>query len=498
MNQEHRRVAAVGEQTEKRSSTSRGKFSDWARANKIAFAILVIATKNAERDAQCLEFTRRNLLLHNDAARTNYLEGDDIDAILLSAYVAGYDYVWVQTPGHYLRDKFGILDCLEGELEKGFFFLGYILDKGDAYFSVKQHCIFVDLRVWNEIGRPEFGRADSVAKVLHVPLRSPENIHGNHTPIWVSQSMKRREYTTQLEGWNFITTGLDRGKRVAPFSPQIRRRMDYLYPEHDVYGFKLGSCRLRATRFTEASWIIHTEELSDDIENFSGPVEVAIGVASGLKLYLILDRLGYTEQTRVHYVDVSASTLNFKRWLIDNWDGVDFLSAVERWSIQYRMVPSGISRESIRAAEEEMYLEFGGIEQFKKKWSAFRALPHTFDRIDLLTSEIEKLIALVPAGSSRSVLWLSNVFHSYYTHTLLRHADVAGMFRYLLARLKSRSPHAALICSDPHDYPIATRIIDIPSTVADPIKANHYLPLNVLRSYGREIDDRRSVNRGAL
>ena len=492
-------VAAMSiEQAERGSSKSRDNFSDWARVNKIAFAILVRASKNAERDAQCREFSRRNLLLHNDTARTNYLEGDDIDAIILSAYVGGYDYVWIQAAGHYVRDKPGIRNGLEDELEKGFFFLGYILDRGDAYFSVHYRCVFVNLRVWNEIGRPEFGRANSVPKVLHAPLRSPDNFRAIHTPTWVRGSMERREYLTQTEGWNFIATGLDCGKRIAPFSPVLRQRMDYLYPEQDSYGFKLESCRRRAGTFAAATWVINTEELNDEIKNFCGPVDVAIGVAAGLKLYLILDRLGHTKQTRIHYVDASASTLVFKRWLINNWDGADFVSAVERWSTEHRAAPSGISEENIRTAAEKIYFEFGGIERFKKKWSEFRALPHTFEQIDLLTSDIEKLVTLVPAGSSRSVLWLSNIFHSNYTHTMLRHDEVAGMFRYLLARLKDRSPDAALICRDPHDYPIAARVGDIPSTVADPILANHYLPLNLLRSRDWEIDHLRSVNRGAL
>ncbi len=111
-----------------------GTFSNWVIAQKIAFATLVRSTGNPARDAQCLEFSRRQLLLHNDAARTNYLEGNDIDAIFLSAYSSGYNYVLVQAAGHYLLDKPGVRDRLEKELGDDLFFLCHILDQAPLIF----------------------------------------------------------------------------------------------------------------------------------------------------------------------------------------------------------------------------------------------------------------------------------------------------------------------------------------------------------------------------
>ena len=75
---------------------------------------------------------------------------------------------------------------------------------------------------------------------------------------------------------------------------------------------------------------------------------------------------------------------------------------------------------------------------------------------------------------------------------------IPGMFRGLLHRLKSRSPQAMLLCKDPHHYPIAARVADIPSTVAAPIVANRYFPLRLLKWWDHEIDYLRGVNREAL
>ena len=211
-----------------------GAFSRWARTNRVSFGILLKPGPQSGRDITCLEITQRNLLLHNSLARTHYIEGDCIDSMITSAWLWGYRYLWIQTPGAFITDKLGLHFALEEEMRRGFFVLGHILDCGNSYYSIHRQCLIISLEVWETIGRPLFGDAGAREMTLHVPLRSSDTFYDTHTPKWISGSGGRETFREQRPGWNFVTRGLDHGVRLAPFSPAIRARTGYLYPDEDT------------------------------------------------------------------------------------------------------------------------------------------------------------------------------------------------------------------------------------------------------------------------
>jgi hypothetical protein len=476
---------------------ARESFSRWVNRRKLAFGLLTRKTATPRRDEECLRVTRRNLALHNAAARNHFLEGPDIDAMLRSAYLSGYDYILIQAAGSYLLDKPGIRDALEDEMQSGFFVLGHVLDRGEAYYTLHRQCLCVNLAAWTELGQPRFGQPGKEPRRLHRPRRSDENFHDRHTPIWIEPSGEQAEYPRQLAGWNFIHAGLTAGLRIAPFSQRIRHRKAYLYPENeDDYYFRVGEHRRRALAWSEGAWVANTERPPViRASDFAGPVSTMISVASGLNTYLLLARLGYDDSTAVHYVDSSRATLEFKRWLLENWDGKDYPAAIDHWRRdQAHLDPQrGLSEADIAATAADIQTGLEG--SFAKHWKAFRRLPHQFHRLDLLTSEHERMLKLIDPASKTTLLWFSNVFHSAYTHAILAEEENATLFRFWIEKLRRRNPQVYVIGRDHLHDPIAARVGDLTVNTSPDLPTNLYYPAEVLDWFAAEAEQLRKVRR---
>jgi hypothetical protein len=473
-------------------ATATISFSNWVKANKIVFGVLINSKELTRRERDCLELTRRNLLLHNDAARTNYMEGDSIDAMVSSASMWGYKFLWIQSAGHYILDKPGIQIAIDEELQRGFFILGHILDYGEKYYSIHHQCMLIDIGIWDAIGRPKFGRAGVEDRLLHMPRRSPDNFHDTHTPKWIEPSGKTMTYSEQAIGWNFLACGLDRGVRIAPFSSAIRARKGYLYPEEDFgYYFKLGDYRRRAREWSEAAWVVNTEEWTVPTADFEGPVETVVGVASGLKLYLILFKLGFTDQTAVHYVDSSVATLNFKKWLLEYWDGRDYSTAVSRWLSHQPSsthLQKDFSETKLIDGAATLYAHFGGEDQFVQQWEAFRKLPHTFNHVDLFTTDHRKVLKMLPNGTQHTVLWFSNIFHSYYTHSLLSHEEGEKLYCGWINMLQDKAPNAFVLCKDHYHSAIAGRARNLDADRTPPILRSRFFPPEIVEWFDKDFE----------
>lgn len=471
----------------------REPFGRWAVRRRLAFGLLIRKLKSPGRAADCERLTRRNLALHNEAARAHYLEGPDIDAMLRSAWIGGYDYLLIQAPGSYIVDKPGFSEALEDEMETGFFVLGHVLDRGPDYYTLHHQCLLVNLGLWHDIGAPAFGAEGATPRELHRPRRSEENFHDGHTPLWIAPSGESASYPRQQPAWSFIHAGLEAGVRIAPFTRRIRRKKAYLYPEHDGdYFQRLGDHRRRALGWSEGAWVANTERLAPiEATAFPGPVESIISVAAGLNCYLLLARLGHRPDTAVHYVDSSRATLAFKRWLLANWDGRDYAGAVAAWRAAEpgHGIQRGISEAEIAAVLA------GTEDDFARRWQEFRRLPHHFHELDFLTSDQDRIAGLIAPGSTGTLLWFSNVFHSYYSHAILSEEENASLYRGWIERLRRRNPATFVIGRDQHHNPVAGRVGALGFGAGTDLPVNLCYPPEILDWFAAEGEQLRKLGR---
>ena len=229
---------------------------------------------------------------------------------------------------------------------------------------------------------------------------------------------------------------------------------------------------------------------------FSGPVETAIGVASGLKLYSILFQLGFTKRTTINCVDSSRTTLRFKEWLLANWDGRDYAQAVFEWLARQESgtrLQHDFSKSRVIEGAERFYASFGGEDTFVKYWKEFRELPHTFCYVDLFTMDYRTVLEMIPAESNHVVVWFSNVFHSSYTHSIIGHDEGEKLYRGWVSMLKERNRRVLLICKDHFGASVNARVSDVVSETSVPIFKNKYFPKQIINWFNTELHQLRSA-----
>jgi len=472
----------------------RSSFGAWAIRRRVAFGLLTRETEDRSRDRECRRITARNLVLNNSAAKDSFAQGPKIDAMLSSAFIAGYDYILIQAQGNYLLDKPEAAEAFDEEMERGFFVICHLLDKGPSYFSIHHQCLCVDLNEWDKLGRPDFGAPDDEPTLLHRPLRSVENFHGKHTPVWIAPSGENRRYSRRSAGWNFINVALNAGARVAPFSQRLRHCKAYLYPENDDdYYFLMGDQHRAALAWCQGAWVANTEELPPmRSTEFAGPVETIFSVASGLNTYVFLERLGFDRHTAIHYIDASAATLAFKRWLLENWNGVDYVSAVTRWLGEQREITMqrSLSDRDVTAATD------GFEKPLADRWKEFRHLSHHFHNVDLLTSDCNKVISLIDSNSTKTLIWWSNVFYSYYTHALLSEEANAALFRYRVEKIRARNPQVFVVGKSHVNESLCMRVREINvARLPRELPKNIYYPPELLTWFKNEQVQFREINR---
>ena len=104
-------------------------------------------------------------------------------------------------------DKF--FTYLEELVKTDFFIAGHILDRKEGYYELHEQCYVINLKKWVEYDYPDMGAEVENEKHLKaVPIRSEENYHDNHTPLWIKPGNEMIEYKDKWHGWNILNIAL--------------------------------------------------------------------------------------------------------------------------------------------------------------------------------------------------------------------------------------------------------------------------------------------------
>jgi hypothetical protein len=126
---------------------------------------------------------------------------------------------------------------------------------------------------------------------------------------------------------------------------------------------------------------------------------------------LILNRSIYTPATKVKFIDYSEISLHFKKWLVENWDGVDVFDAVTKFEEEIGK-PMNWNKPfhlTYQECHEKVIEEFGGLEQWLGFWENYRKLEHEYHLIDLVL-DIDKLEKLLTWG--QNYIYFSNSYNT--------------------------------------------------------------------------------------
>jgi hypothetical protein len=320
------------------------------------------------------------------------------------------------------------------------FVMGHIMAREGRYPGLHRQMLVINLKVWEQLGKPPyleqgfFWDRKPVYKNFQV---SESKINADYTPEWIAPSDGETEFSSTEDGANWVDISLRNGLPIDNFNLEMRECKVFVYPYEDTkqlekvwnnlqqeeevdkltnYGAKAWIRKLAYQEYIEKNrvYAFNTERLSAEGVRSPGPIDALFSAAAGFKPLALLRNNQFHDKTVVHYFDWCESSLNFKKHLLESWDGVDFHKWLLEHDLKYNF-SSTYRRNYEEFWEMEVNNEFESKEKFKELWDRYRQLEHHFHVIDIVT-ESEKLFQVINQYQGNKVLWTTNIWASMQLH----------------------------------------------------------------------------------
>lgn len=357
-------------------------------------------------------------------------------------------WLWASMAGHLISKKYWLRQGLVALLESPSIAFAHILFNRGV-LTLHEQSLLLNIDRWKQIGCPDI---DGPA-TLEIPVPSADissiNAHDHYTPAYVQSSESGVACKAQGLGAVLIARALANDERITNFPFFIRRNKRFLYPDqnpktclhlcktYDEEGGKaLEEPRLKELReechgFGEPgidmtiNWLNDLDEINKYIESlFYGwntePFEITpqkitnpnyiMGVAAGLKLEYLGYVAGITPTTKVVYVDVSKNTLDWKRILLEEWDGTDYLEFSKNNA--HRVLGRAFYPDEIAdviGCYNSLLDKIGDIDKWIEFWGQYRKLSFQFVHNDFIENLLSILNNVEP--NKTGLVWISNIFH---------------------------------------------------------------------------------------
>jgi hypothetical protein len=329
-----------------------------------------------------------------------------------------------------------------------FFVLGHIMAHKGRYPGLHRQMLVINLKKWVELGKPEFNeigifwdRPETYSNFIV----SEETISAEYTPAWIAGAEGTQEAYDVQDGSNWIDIACKNNIRIDNFDLEMRECKAFLYPYSDtdilekIWYKLLDEVSIddaetkpsdKLSNYTQRAWIrklayqefiekdrvyaFNTERLSSEGVRAPGPIDSLFSAAAGFKPIALLRNNGFHEGTVVNYFDWCTASINFKKHLLETWDGADF----DKWLLEHDLEYNFSSTYRGNYSEfwkKEIEMEFGSAEEFQTLWNRYRKLKHNFYVIDIV-NEPEKLFAEINNQLGIKVLWTTNIWASLALH----------------------------------------------------------------------------------
>lgn len=412
---------------------------------------LVCGLLNIAQDIQDKEMTEWARSLTVSWLRFKYsgeiLESEDLNQILDAALQRGYQYCFIQCYGHIVLEHWSpgnqegrsFQDRLSRQVNNS----GAVTFTGTGKGSRLQYpaCMLVNLDEYRRCGQPRypspfFSREDTVNK-------------GNESTEWAmvdlgfsanaQKAILSRYRGQEIRNYGISGNGTEVDSAVNAFLCEIRSA---------------------AQNSSRGVFLLNFEPYSD-IEtpppDFKPPLSVLYSVAAGLKPNRILETHGFHENTRVVIFDYSSSGLEFRRLLLEEWDGRNYPQFLKRlltmlpsekayyWHWNNLANPDFVWSEMDRLWLEEV-ARWGGEKNISEHWKRYRNLKHEFVLCNLLADTNPLLPCFT--GQPNSAIWWSNAFSTIYSNWHYTLEERKQIYRRWVEELAARSPGLYLYGAD--------------------------------------------------
>lgn len=378
------------------------------------------------------------------------------DAMSMLAFVADntdYTHLVLFDSGTVLVNSDRLRKSLYHLCEKEWLVAGHILFREDDQYPYLHHQTYaVNVGLWRDMGRPEFGNKDRGPRTLPAVWRSQENIHDDYTPIWLKRHEGVSTNVSRVKfGWNMIATSLERGYMVHNIPMDARISKIYLYPDDDpeqlsgmvdsirrgedpdisVIGNDSQRRFLANQKWTMADTsqsIVFIYNTGDTAVNIPKPTQATAlwNTASGFKPFQEWFYRDMIDHAQMNTFDYNPRALELWRYINSGWDGHDLYSFIRAQNEDCDNEDlycwgNKLDYETPREAsdrQEMMLHDFcGGRDRFVEAWALYRRLDHRYHSINLL--EQPEMMAGLMDQDRNHYVWINNIF--YFNRTIRRY-----------------------------------------------------------------------------
>ncbi len=352
-----------------------------------------------------------------------------------------YDWAVVICIGTFLSLQKLIRNTVDWAIENNSPLSCQIIDYGNYPYFHKQW-FAIDLNKYREIGSPALEPQTAEHVTYKAYTRSKENIHDNHTPLWIHPAVGTVKYTNKTQEFGeivlakFIETSnivnipnIVRQKKVYPYPEyncmDIETLMDCLsYTPYKRFPYhwdleKYSSMPRFAKSFKDITdkiqlgyYVLNTEVMN--ITKTNKTFDCFIGVCAGVKPACIVGTYNFKPNSKIYLFDISPAAVLWQKYLLKNWDGEydSFTMVYNEFKKLYPYyIPLGVYNEFI----SDNLKNFGII---KEHWLKYKSMQHYFINLNLLDESAAKQIAEIVNTTSGTYIWTSNAFQMEYLYFL--------------------------------------------------------------------------------
>lgn len=324
------------------------------------------------------------------------------------------------------------------------FVIGHIMAREDRYPGLHRQMLIVNLKVWDSLGRPEYlenGFFWDRKPDYQNYIVSDDKVAAEYAPKFIKRVEGSINPSYTEDGANWVDLALRHNIQIDNLSKEMRECKCFVYPYEDTEQLSIVWNNLqdeeqvdKLTNYSAKAWMrklayqeyiekdrvyaFNTERLSAEgirinVDN-DEYIDNLFCAAAGFKPLALLRNNGFHSDTVVHYFDWCPASLNFKKDLVESWDGLDFDKWLLEHDLEYNF--SSTYRGNYKEFwDMEVNNEFNSPEEFKMLWDQYRQLPHQYHIIDIV-NEPEKLFNIVNQSMGVNVLWTTNIWASLALH----------------------------------------------------------------------------------
>jgi hypothetical protein len=370
------------------------------------------------------------------------IEDSSVDQILMKAAQSSARYCLIQSAGHVIDEQWylshwqregfyqGIQRIIKAEI---FLVAGEPLTNEQGSIGLKTDCLLVDLEYYRTFDKPKFGETGDLPAPVEqsqLPTDGPENV-------------------PDVSGWHFMQTcikhdlplirfgdaindcrfDLATGSSTGQFDKLIGKPVDEIDNTKNLTIAQaefIQRIKKQLKNAQKGAFLFNIESYQDLTQQAdSAPLDALFSVAAGFKPYRILFSQGFHADTQVVLFDYSLKALEIRRYIVENWDGVDFPSFVRQlfkrypqqnvfYQLWYDTTPDTLDWNDMEHLWQQELEKWGGAAAFKHHWQQCRQLPHQYLHCDLLQNRQTLLNEL--SRYDNSYIWWSNAFFTIFSH----------------------------------------------------------------------------------